>query len=139
MRAFPVAGLLLIPILSGGCLSISIGPKSQPSELEISGLADGYATVGAFPEYDGTIFKAGIFSGSNRDGEWASVDLWPLGGVGVGFVGARVRVLFLEVAGGVLGFPDERPKPKEKKKDAKKKGETTMEPKQADGGEKKPE
>jgi len=120
MRILPVLGLFLSPLLCSGCFSLSVGTKSEPSQLEMSGLADGYAKVDALPEYNGTIFKVGLFSESNREGEWASIDLWPLGGVGVGFVGARVRILFLEVAGGVLGFPEEHPKAKKKKAEPKK-------------------
>jgi len=30
--------------------------------------------------------------------------LWPLGGIGIGFVGARVKILPIEFALGVLGY-----------------------------------
>lgn len=109
MKVLRLLSLSLLPALLASCLSIQLGTEDRPSRLEMDGLASGYATIEAFPKYDGTILKAGIFQESARDGEWASIDIWPLGGVGVGLIGARVRVLFFEIGLGVLAYTPTRP------------------------------
>ena len=53
------------------------------------------------------IFEAGIF-GAARCGEIATLDLWPLFGVGVGLAGVRIRILPFEFAIGTLFY---HPKP----------------------------
>lgn len=109
MKVLRLLSLSLLPALLASCLSIQLGTEDRPSRLEMDGLASGYATIEAFPKYDGNILKAGIFQESARDGEWASIDIWPLGGVGVGLIGARVRVLFFEIGLGVLAYTPTRP------------------------------
>lgn len=108
MRSFPSLALLALALPLSAC-TIRLGQTEEPSGLELDGLADGYAVVTPISKYDGKILDFGIFSSRNREGEWVSLDIWPLGGVGIGFVGARIRILFFEIAGGVLGFPEEVP------------------------------
>lgn len=105
---FLLVPLAILPL--SGCLSLSIGTQEKESAIHMDGLASGYAGFYPISKYNGTILKAGIFEESARDGEWASLDIWPLGGVGVGLLGARVRVLFLEVGAGVLAYTPRAPK-----------------------------
>lgn len=109
MKSLRLLSLCLLPTMLASCLSVQLGTEDRPSRLQMDGLASGYATIEAFPKYDGNILKAGLFQESARDGEWASIDIWPLGGIGVGFIGARVRVLFFEVGLGVLAYTPTRP------------------------------
>jgi hypothetical protein len=102
-----VASAALVAWL-GGCISLKVGTETPPSCLKIEGLADGYVTLSALHDYNGTILEFGLLNESLRKGEILSLDVWPLAGVGVGVVGARVRVLPLEAGLGVLWY---NPKP----------------------------
>ncbi len=101
--------LVLTAAVLPGCLSLSLETESHDPALAVSGLVDGYATVDALDPYDGQLVHAGIFSSAARRGEVASLDVWPLFGVGVGVAGGRVRVLPLEVALGTLFYEPSRP------------------------------
>lgn len=109
---FKIVLLLMSVFCLVSCFSLSIGTKKDPSRIQMKGLASAYASADWIEPYDGTVMRAGIFSESDRDGEWASVDIWPLGGVGVGLVGARVRLLFFEIGAGVLAY---KPQPRNSK------------------------
>jgi hypothetical protein len=74
----------------------------------MEGLANGYATLSALHKYNGTILQFDLLSESLREGEIMSLDVWPLAGVSVGIVGARLRVLALEGGLGVIWY---NPKP----------------------------
>jgi|GEM_PF-5637684 len=54
--------------------------------------------------YNNRFFHASVLSQNGRYGGIASLELWPLGGIGIGFVGARVKILPIEFALGVLGY-----------------------------------
>jgi len=95
-------------VLLGGCISLKIGTETRPSCLKMEGLADGYVSLSALHGYNGTILDFGLLNESLRRGEILSLDVWPLAGVGVGVVGARVRVLPMEAGLGVLWY---NPKP----------------------------
>jgi hypothetical protein len=114
-----VAGIAtgtMVALLTG-CISLKIGTDTQPPSLRMSGLVNGYASAAALHPYNGTILNFGLFSKAERRGEFLSLDVWPLAGVGVGVVGARVRVLPLELGLGVLWY-DPKPEaiPPEKSK-----------------------
>jgi len=61
--------------------------------------------------FDGNVVKVGFLHDNGRPGELAYADVWPLAGVGVGFVGARLRILFLEVGLGALCYDAVPPPP----------------------------
>lgn len=104
-----VASAALVALL-GGCISLKVGTETPPACLEIEGLVDGYVSMSALHGYNGTILDFGLFTKSLRKGEILSLDVWPLAGIGVGVVGARVRVLPLEAGLGVLWY-DPKPEP----------------------------
>ncbi len=90
-----------------GCVSLEVGTEKSPSRLEMKGLASGYGSLDGLRPYDGKILRFGLLSESERDGEIASIDVWPLAGVGVGVLGARVRLLLLDLGVGTLWYQPE--------------------------------
>jgi len=119
MRKLAVVACMLSAVLMTGCISIQVGTERNSSGLQIKGLANGYVTLGGIDSYSGKILKFGLFSGSEGSGEVASLDLWPMFGVGVGVVGARVQVLPLQVGLGTL-FYEPKPKVSHKPAEARK-------------------
>lgn len=101
-----VVAPVLAALMAAGCVSVRVG-TDDPSQIRLAGLATGYATLSALPDYDGTLLKAGTLGHADRDGEIVAVDLWPIAGVGVGLVGLRLRLLALETAVGSLFYHPE--------------------------------
>lgn len=105
-RALVAAAPLLL-LLATGCAQLSIGTDpSQDAGLEFRGLVNGHANVSGLESYDGELLRAGLLGGADGD-DWATLEIWPLGGVGVGLAGARVRVLPFELGLGTLFYDPE--------------------------------
>ena len=100
-----------------GCMSVSVG-MGREAKVRSGGLVDGYVACNGIRPYDGEILEADLLGeGNERWGELASLDIWPIGGVGVSFIGARLKVLPFEAGFGIFGYspsPERYPK-KEKK------------------------
>ena len=109
-RKLTIPTLALCAALLPGCLSLSLRTEQHDPALAVSGIVDGYVTPDALGSYDGELLHAGLFGSSARKGEIASLDVWPLFGVGIGVVGARVRVLPIEAALGTLFYEPSRPR-----------------------------
>ena len=105
-----MASIGVCSLLCVGCVNIRVGSSKGTTQLRSRGLVSGHASLTPISEFDGSFLKAGVLPGKGRRGEWASIDVWPLGGIGVGFVGARVRILPLEAGVGVLHY-DPKPVP----------------------------
>ena len=104
IRLSTLAPLLLAGV---GCTSLSIGTDpDQDAGLEFRGLLNGHANVNGLSAYDGTLLQAGILGGAGGD-DLATLEIWPIGGVGVGLAGARVRVLPFELGLGTLFYDPE--------------------------------
>ena len=103
-----------------GCASVTVGTDKNPPQLKSQGALNGYMACNGFRPYDGKILEAGILSDTDRWGNLVSVDLWPIGGVGVSFIGAIIKLLPFEFGLGVLGY-DPKPVsyPKEKRPEEK--------------------
>lgn len=105
-----IVALLAAPLFVGGC---SARLKSTHNGFTYRGLGgSAYAVAGSDVFHrldDSNYLSAGIFKSAARKGEWASVDVWPLFGVGVGLAGARVQVLPFEVGLGVLAYKPSPP------------------------------
>lgn len=97
------AALLLAPLLTAGC-HIVMGTADGPKRLELTGAGTIYATHQAWRRWNGNVVEFGAFGGTERKGEFLSLDVWPLFGVGVGAIGARVRVLPIEIGFGTLFY-----------------------------------
>ena len=103
----PLFGLLLLTF-TPGCINFRVSADDDPV-VKISGLGTAYAGYSGIDEWDGNILNLGLFSGTARKGEFFSLDIWPLGGFGVGIAGARVRVLPFEMGAGVLFYQPKLP------------------------------
>ena len=103
--ALVLFGLLL---LAPGCISFRLTAEDNPS-LKASGLGTAYVGYSGFDEWDGSIIKLGLLGGEGRAGEVFSFDIWPLGGIGVGLAGVRVRVLPIEMGAGALFYKPRLP------------------------------
>jgi hypothetical protein len=109
MKWIACLGVLCTLGVTTGCISIKVGTEAEHSKIQILGLVGGYATVNALHHYEGNILEFGLFTSSKRPGELVSLDVWPVGGVGFGFIGGRVRFLPLEVALGTLFYCPKEP------------------------------
>ena len=99
----PLALLSLTP----GCIGVSVGTDDDEF-FRMRGLGTAYAAVPGIDDYDGKIIKLGLLSRAPSGAQLAGIDVWPLFSVGIGLVGARVRVLPFEIGAGVLFY---EPKP----------------------------
>ncbi|GEM_PF-1399317 len=111
MRRFIYAIVVLTLFFTTGCISLRIGTSPGRPGAQVSGLVNGYATLDGLHRYNGTIFQFGLFDMSERPGEILSADLWPIAGFGVGLVGARIRILMLDMGLGVLWYDPTPPPP----------------------------
>ena len=109
MKRIPLSLLLGLLLLTPSCISFRLSAEDDPS-IRASGIGTAYAGYSGFDEWDGSIIKLGLFGGDGRAGEFFSLDIWPLGGVGLGLAGARVRVLPFEVGAGALLYHPKLPK-----------------------------
>ncbi len=109
MKRIPLSLLLGLLLLTPSCISFRLSAEDDPS-IRASGIGTAYAGYSGFDKWDGTIIKLGLFGGEGRSGEFFSLDIWPLGGVGLGVAGARVRVLPFEVGAGALLYHPRLPK-----------------------------
>ena len=105
-----ITGVVLVGLCAGmsGCLSVQVGSK-ESSKVKTSGLVDGYVACNGIRPYDGIFIDADALSqGSERWGDLLSLDVWPIGGVGISFIGARIKILPFEAGFGLFG---ESPRP----------------------------
>ncbi len=109
MKRIPLSLLLGLLLLTPSCISFRLSAEDDP-QIRASGLGTAYVGYTGFDEWDGNIIKLGLFGGDGRAGEFFSLDIWPLGGVGLGVAGARVRVLPFEVGAGALLYHPKLPK-----------------------------
>jgi hypothetical protein len=91
-----------------GCASLTVGTDRNPPQLKSKGILNGYMACNGFRPYDGKILEAGILSDNDRWGDMVSLDIWPIGGFGVSFIGAKMKLLPFDIGLGVLGY---NPKP----------------------------
>jgi len=98
-----VIGVLCISVT--GCAGLTVG--KNPPRLESKPLLKGYMVYNGFRPYDGKILETGVLSKNDRWGDIVSLDLWPIGGVGVSFIGAKIKLLPFEIGFGVFGHDPE--------------------------------
>ncbi len=96
--------LVLLCVLTG-CVSVVVARDARgPGRVESSGFISGVVDFNGIAEYDGTIVRFGILTNMPRRGELVGIDVWPILGVGIGFLGARVQVLPLQVGVGAFWY-----------------------------------
>ncbi|MSR46295.1 MAG: hypothetical protein EXS13_04415 [Planctomycetes bacterium] len=93
LTAFALLAGAFLPV---GC-RVTAGVDENPDRIEVDGPGVIYATADAWPRWNGNVFELGLFNEAERDGEFLSLDVWPIAGVGFGFLGVRARLLMLEV------------------------------------------
>lgn len=123
MKRFIV--LAAIMACTAGCIRFKAGVYPESYKPDFRGWINGYATHKEMRGYDGTILKLSTFDDTERPGELLSVDLWPLAGIGIGPLGARVRILPFGFGFGTIAYdptpqPQTAPKKKEQVKKTKK-------------------
>jgi hypothetical protein len=92
---------------TSSCVHVNVGTESE--FFDVDSPVSAYGTVDALEDWDGDVLDMGVFSDHRGRNEIFHLELGPLFGFGVGFVGARVRVLPLEFGAGSL-FYDARPR-----------------------------
>ena len=103
----------LLALLVFGCLAsqgcsgsvLTVGAYDDPPRLAMDGWVTGYAAIPGIRPYDGTIIRLDIF----EDCELIMAEVWPLAEAGIGFVGARLRILPLEIALATLCYEPQPP------------------------------
>ncbi len=120
LKLLPVA---LLAFSLPSCIGVSVGTDDEEF-FRVRGLGTAYAALPGIDDYDGKIVKVGLLTRSPGGGQLAGVEIWPLLKVGVGFVGAQVRVLPLELGAGVLFYSPSPVRRDLSKKDDDRKGAT---------------
>jgi hypothetical protein len=114
LEEVPMRGSIVLACVSASLLlgcSVRVGARPDSKGIDVSGLAGGYASVNGIRPYDGTIVEMALFEESRRSREFevASLEVWPLAGLGVGLAGARAQLLFLDVGLGVIAYKPKAP------------------------------
>lgn len=108
MRIRTPAAAVLLALPLAGCLSIKAGNGPGAAVVRMDGPVQAHVSAGP-PARSSSVVNVGVLRGTQRDGELASVDVWPLFGVGVGVLGARASILGLEVGVGTLFYDPQPP------------------------------
>ncbi len=103
MRTAKLMALAIVAAALPACSTFNLNLHDTPPEFPDAAVLDWQFTTDALGEYDGNILDASFLGTGERKGELVMVDLWPFVGVGVGLVGARIRILPLEIGLGI-GF-----------------------------------
>jgi hypothetical protein len=99
-----IAGSLLVAAC--GC-GVRVGTDVEPPQFAIKDAGSAYCKVRQIPKYDGTVVAAHVFRSGQHTGEIASLWTWPLGGLDLGLLGIRLKLLGLETGAGTLFFQPE--------------------------------
>ena len=94
----------LLGLTLAGCGSMDVRTDGD-YKIGFEGPLQGYMNTGDIPAYGGEVLSLGWLGGAERSGDVVSMDLWPIGGFGVGLIGARVNILWLDLGLGT-GFYD---------------------------------
>jgi len=90
-----------------GCTSFTVNADKNPPQVKSKGLVNAYFACNGIRPFDRRIIEAGVFSDSDRWGNVASLDVWPIAGIGISLIGARVKLLPFELGLGILGYDPE--------------------------------
>lgn len=89
---------------ASGCMTVRLGTNSDRNMIEMNGLGSAYATLSGIESYDGTIIEAHLIDSPGQTGELIGLKIWPLGEAGAGLVGARLKLLPLDLGAGILFY-----------------------------------
>lgn len=101
MRALSLTLLLLtVTVFSSGCMAGRMGPGLRQHGFGYEGYFGGYFSYTDLRGYDAEIVRVDILNNEQQPGELLNLDLWPIGGIGLGPIGIRGH---LGPIGGGLG------------------------------------
>jgi len=92
--------ILSAAVFLTGCTSIRSGPGKWQHGFRYEGKFGGYASYTDLRAYDGDVVQLDFFNDEQQPGEMLNMDLWPLGGIGLGPFGMRGHLFWI---GGGLG------------------------------------
>jgi hypothetical protein len=116
-----LAGVL---VLTSGCIRLKAGFYPESYKADFQGWFKGYASYKEMPKWDGTFLKIATFDDNERPGELLTLDIPFLAGIGIGPLGARIRILPFAIGVGTIAYDPkphyDRAEKKELKKEQKK-------------------
>jgi hypothetical protein len=112
--------LAAVLVLTGGCIRLKAGFYPEAYKADFQGWFKGYASYKEMPKWDGTFLKIATFDDSERPGEMLTLDIPFLAGVGIGPIGARVRILPFALGVGTIAYDPKPHYEKAEKKELKK-------------------
>jgi len=95
-------------LTSVGCIRVKAGFYPESYKADFQGWFKGYASYKEMPAWDGTFLKIATFDDSERPGEFLTLDIPFLAGVGIGPIGVRIRILPFALGVGTIAYD---PKP----------------------------
>ena len=110
--------LAAVLVLTSGCIRLKTGFYPESYKADFQGWFKGYASYKEMPTWDGTFLKIATFDDNERPGEILTLDIPFLAGVGIGLLGARVRILPFALGVGTIAY-DPKPHTKAEKKELK--------------------
>jgi len=110
--------LAAVLVLTSGCIRLKTGFYPESYKADFQGWFKGYASYKEMPTWDGTFLKIATFDDNERPGEMLTLDIPFLAGVGIGLLGARVRILPFALGVGTIAY-DPKPHTKAEKKELK--------------------
>ncbi|MCE5228238.1 hypothetical protein LLG95_01395 [bacterium] len=102
MRIAQSLTLIAAVVLLTGCVNFRIGTETEMPDLTVKLPGSAYADYVGVPAYSGTILHGAILPGGERSGELIALHMWPIGGLDLGLIGARVNILGAEAGAGTL-------------------------------------
>ena len=112
--------LAAVIFLTSGCIHLKAGFYPESYKGGFQGWVKGYASYREMPKWDGTFLKIAIFDDSNRPGELLTLDIPFLAGMGIGPLGARIRILPFALGVGTIAYDPKPNHEKVEKKEPKK-------------------
>lgn len=82
-----------------GCIHLHVS-AGRGRLVEMHGLARAHVALTHLMPYRGRILDLETFEGDDL----VALELWPLADLGVGFVGVRAKLLYLDAGAGILGY-----------------------------------
>ena len=87
-----------------GCMSLRAGLGGETPSFAIDGVGSAYAAAPGVPAYNGNILTFDLFRERGVPGEWMRLGIWPIGGIDLGLLGIRLRLLPFEAGAGTLFY-----------------------------------
>jgi hypothetical protein len=112
--------LAAVLLLSNGCIRLKAGFYPESYKADFQGWFKGYASYKEMPAWDGTFLKIATFDDNERPGELLTLDIPFLAGVGIGPLGARIRILPFALGVGTIAYDPKPQYDKAEKKTRKK-------------------